>query len=209
MGKPIHRKELTGNSDFAIVEQYGAKYRGIVQYYAYARNRYWLHRLHYYMRGSLLRTLANKHRSTVAKMARRFGGEVLTTDGKIKCLQVEVPREGRRPLLARFGGISLRRQTFVTAIEDLAVDPPSRCHRTELLERLLADECERCGSRDHVQVHHVRKLADLKVEGRGERPAWMRQMIALKRKTLIVCRNCHDAIHAGRPTRTRPVEDVQ
>ena len=34
-------------------------------------------------------------------------------------------------------------------------------------------------------------------------------MIPRKRKTLIVCHDCHDAIHAGRPTRTRESQDVR
>jgi predicted HNH restriction endonuclease len=55
---------------------------------------------------------------------------------------------------------------------------------------------------DQIEVHHLRKLADLKVKGQREKPAWMIKMAALKRKTLIVCEACHDAIHAGRPTRT-------
>ena len=41
-GKPTHRAELINESDFAIIEKYGTEYRGIVQYYAYARNRCWL-----------------------------------------------------------------------------------------------------------------------------------------------------------------------
>jgi hypothetical protein len=36
-----------------------------------------------------------------------------------------------------------------------------------------------------------------------EIPIWKQIMIARKRKTLIVCRYCHTAIHAGQPTRTR------
>ena len=33
--------------------------------------------------------------------------------------------------------------------------------RTELVQRLLADTCELCGSQDGVQVHHMRALKDL------------------------------------------------
>jgi Type II intron maturase len=58
--QPIDRTELTHGSDFTIVETYGQEYRGIVQYYAYAANRYWLHRLHWVMETSLLKTLAAK-----------------------------------------------------------------------------------------------------------------------------------------------------
>jgi group II intron reverse transcriptase/maturase len=204
-GKPAHKAVLIDMSDFAMVEQYGREYRGIVQYYAYAWNRHWLNYLNYVMRYSLLMTLAHKHKSTVAKMAARFDGKAITAHGWRKCLQVLVPREGRTPLVARFGGMSLRPEKFVdTDIEDLPdPDPFNRNRRTELLDRLLAGACERCGSSEDLQVHHVRKLADLNVNGRSEKPAWMRQMIAMRRKTLIVCKPCHDAIHAGRPTRNR------
>lgn len=204
-GRPIHKAKLIDMSDFAIVERYGREYRGIVQYYAYARNRHWLNYLHYVMRYSLLKTLALKRKSSVAKMAARLDGKAITARGTRKCLQVIVPREGRTPLVARFGGIGLSPEKFVaTDIEDLPdPEPFNRNRRTELLDRLMAGECERCGSKDDLQVHHVRKLADLKVEGQSEKPAWMRQMIAMRRKTLIVCKPCHDAIHAGRPTRTR------
>jgi hypothetical protein len=73
----------------------------------------------------------------------------------------------------------------------------------ELVIRLLADECELCGSREGVETHHVRGLADLVIKGRRERPHWMKVMASRKRKTLVVCKHCHDAIHAGLPTRTR------
>jgi group II intron reverse transcriptase/maturase len=204
-GKPAHKTALINMSDFAIVEQYGREYRGIVQYYAYARNRYWLNYLNFVMRYSLLRTLAYKHKSTVTKMATRFDGTTISIHGTRKCLQVIVPREGRTALVARFGGISLSPEKFVeTDIQDLSDPVPSNHNpRTELLDRLMAEECERCGSNENLEVHHVRKLADLKVKGQGEKPAWMRHMIAMKRKTLVVCKPCHDAIHAGRPTRTR------
>jgi hypothetical protein len=50
-----------------------------------------------------------------------------------------------------------------------------------------------------VEVHHVRKLADLKKKGRKKLPDWAKIMIVRNRKTLVVCRICHAAIHAGKP----------
>ena len=73
--------------------------------------------------------------------------------------------------------------------------------RSELVKRLLADTCEMCGSQETIEVHHIRKLADLNVEGRPAKPAWVKRMAARRRKTLVVCQDCHDAIHAGRATR--------
>ena len=71
---------------------------------------------------------------------------------------------------------------------------------TELEQRLLASQCELCGSTEDVQVHHVRALKDLRIGGRQEKPLWMRVMAARRRKTLVVCQSCHHAIHAGRLT---------
>jgi hypothetical protein len=33
--------------------------------------------------------------------------------------------------------------------------------RPELVKRLLAETCERCGSQDRITVHHIRALRDL------------------------------------------------
>jgi AI2M/AI1M-like, HNH endonuclease len=75
--------------------------------------------------------------------------------------------------------------------------------RTDLVSRLQAESCELCDSQKNIEVHHIRKLADFKKPGRKEKPAWMKRMIALRRKTLVVCKCCHNAIHAGRPTPIR------
>jgi hypothetical protein len=74
--------------------------------------------------------------------------------------------------------------------------------RTDLVQRLLAGKCEVCGSEENCDVHHIHKLADLKKRWRGrqEKPAWVVRMIALQRKTLVVCPRCHVDIHAGKPT---------
>jgi hypothetical protein len=116
---------------------------------------------------------------------------------------VRVEREGKRPLIAQFGGISLTRQPNA-----ILNDTPYvyRNKRTEILKRLLANECELCGSREAIEVHHIRKLGDLKRRGGREQPPWVKRMRALRRKTLVVCQTCHQNIHAGRPTRQPHVE---
>jgi group II intron reverse transcriptase/maturase len=198
-GKPIHRAELEVDSDFSIVAAYQSEYRGYVEYYALAQNIGWLNKLRWVMETSLLKTLAGKHRTSVGRVSRRYGAVVLTEEGPRPCLEVRVEREGKLPLVARFGGLPLRRRK--TAILTDRVLMPRRLEGVELLQRLQAKRCELCGSTEEVQVHHVRKLADLKVKGRGEPPFWKRLMAARRRKTLVLCRECHVAVHAGRPAR--------
>jgi hypothetical protein len=72
--------------------------------------------------------------------------------------------------------------------------------RNELIHRLLVECCQLCQSRENLQVHHIRKLADLDRPGRPERPAWIHLMAIRRRKTLVVCQSCHEDIHAGRAT---------
>jgi hypothetical protein len=70
--------------------------------------------------------------------------------------------------------------------------------RNELIHRLLAGQCELCESTDRLEVHHLRKLADLKRHDRPDKPAWVHLMAKRRRKTLVICRTCHEDIHAGR-----------
>ena len=203
-GKPAHRSSLIHDDDYGIVVRYQSEYRGVVQYYLLAYNVHHFGRLHRVMEMSLARTLAAKHKSTARKMRRLYKGVVETEHGPRVCLKVVKQRDnGKRPLVAQFGGIPLKRQRQ-TVLTD---QQPQRYRtdRTELIKRLLADECERCGSTVDVEVHHIRALRDLNVKGQGEKPWWVQIMAARQRKTLVVCRTCHMDIHHGRsnpPTRT-------
>jgi len=200
-GKVVHRPELLNDSDFSIVETYGSEYRGVVQYYALAENRFWLTRLQWAMQTSALKTLAAKHRSSVAKMYQLYKADTYHGGKMLQCLEVRIERPDKEPLIARLGGLRLRPEPLTIIIDLPENRDRTSSGRNELLARLLADECELCGSKDNVQVHHVRKLADLTVRGRREKPTWIQAMASRRRKTLIVCKFCHDAIHAGRPTR--------
>ncbi len=164
-----------------------------------------LSRLHWVMVTSMLKTLAGKYHSSVSKMARKYKATVETPYGPRRCFQVSVARgEDKKPLVARFGGIPLRRQKNavlidrVQALTQRLLVPQAVRHR-ELVSRLLLDRCEVCGSTEGVQVHQVRKLADLIRAGQHAMPAWMAMMVRRRRKTLIVCRNCHAGIHVGQP----------
>jgi hypothetical protein len=194
-GRPERRLGLMNESDHAIISRYGAEYRGVIQYYLLASDVHRLSRLHWVMATSLLKTLAGKHDSSVSKMAARYAATIQTPHGPRKCLQVTVPRGDRKSLVATFGGIPLRRQrtAILTDREPVRANVP----RSELVRRLLAGRCEICGDTEKVQVHQIRKLADLEKPG-PQRPEWMRLMARRRRKTLVVCEPCHANIH-GRP----------
>ena len=59
--------------------------------------------------------------------------------------------------------------------------------------------CEICKQDADIEVHQIRKLADLTGTGNINRDEWMNIMTSKRRKTLMVCRPCHDTIHTVRP----------
>jgi hypothetical protein len=195
-GKPIHRAELTRDSEFDIIYRYQWEYRGLVEYYAMAQNLTSLGKLRYVMEVSLLKTLANKGRTTVAKTYKRLASKKQTPHGPRACLKLVISREGKRPLVAEFGGISLVRQRTAN-IKEHSIRPYIHA-RSEVVDRLLNDTCEICKAIGDVEVHHIRKLSDLRKPGRKEKPLWMRIMAARNRKTLVVCRVCHMNIQWNR-----------
>jgi group II intron reverse transcriptase/maturase len=196
LGKPERRPELLNLSDHAIISKYGSEYRGIVQYYLLAGDAWRLNRLHWVMLTSMLKTLAAKHRSTVTTMARKYQATIATPHGPRSCFQASVERPGRKPLVARFGGIPLRQQR--KAVIDDRLPAPATTGRKELVDRLRAGRCEMCEQRAVVDVHQVRKLADLTRPGHPQ-PPWAQLMARMRRKALVVCATCHDAIHARQP----------
>lgn len=87
----------------------------------------------------------------------------------------------------------MRRQLFSpkTDLDQMRI---THYPRTQLIDRLLANECEICGATNNIEVHHIRALKDVKEQSAD----WAKLMAAMHRKTLIVCQKCHDKIHTGR-----------
>ncbi|MGH7733589.1 MAG: group II intron reverse transcriptase/maturase, partial [Gemmatimonadales bacterium] len=193
-GKPSHRPRLQNLDDYDIVRKYGAEYAGVVNYYLLAQDVYRLSTLRWNAETSMLSTLARKHRSSVAKMAALHKAKIETSDGLRTCFEARKHREGRKDLVARFGGISLR-QDRRAVIRDPA-PAPVPYPRKELITRLRRRECELCETGTTVAVHQVTGLKALGRPGPGQ-PAWAALMARMRRKTLIVCAPCHDWIHAN------------
>jgi hypothetical protein len=198
----IHDARLLAYSDAQIIDTYQRRFRGIAQYYKFVTDRDKLSKLKYVMEVSLTKTLAHKFKTTVARIYRRYAGKRTVQGNTYKVLAVEVPAK-TKTMHIYWGAIPLNViKPNIEAIDDNARLPNTIFgSRTDLIQRLQANECEICGSQEHCEVHHIRKLSDLKNRWRGrkEKPAWVTSMIALQRKTLVVCKECHVTIHSGKP----------
>lgn len=194
-GKPIHRVERVNDKPYNIISQYQLEYKGLVQYYRMAYNLHTLSALKYTMEVSLVKTLAKKYKTTCSRIYRKYGTTLTLAEGRYKVLQVVVERAGKKPLETHFGAIPLVWNKWAQLDENREVRIWSK--RSEVVERLLANHCELCGHESPLEMHHVRKLADLQIKGGREVPPWKREMAMRKRKSLAVCQGCHHKIHQG------------
>jgi group II intron reverse transcriptase/maturase len=194
-GKPARRSQVINFSDHDIVRIYGAEYRGIVQYYLLAGDVRRLHRLRWVMLTSMLKTLASKHHMSVTRIAAKHKAKIQTPHGPRTCFEAIVERGKGSRLVARFGGIPLRRQKNAVITDR----HPNRLTypRRELIDRLQRGKCELCQHTGEVEIHHVRNLTELV---RAEPTQWRRVMVKRRRKTLVVCADCHDHIHHREPS---------
>jgi group II intron reverse transcriptase/maturase len=181
-----HRDSIINDEDYSIVETFASEYRGIVEYYKLARNVRELSTLKHRAERQLVGTLAKKHKISVKQVYRKYKEDNL--------LVVQVERPGKEPLRAVWGEETLSYRPSGQQ------KPQRRTGGTvELVKRLLAEKCEWCGTEGKVEVHHIRALKDLSKPGRKEIPEWMRRMSARKRKTMVLCEQCHDKITHGKP----------
>lgn len=194
-GKSLHRALLLNSSDYEIVMTYNMEFQGLLDYYALAHNvAKRLSPVRYMCWQSLVKTLAAKHQQKSTWVYRRYMHKL--QNGR-KVILVTVPRDPpKKPLLAMFGNHSLSRVQMTVINDEI---PNTYLKYSELVQRLQAGKCEICGATDPVEVHHIRKLADLRkrYRGRSSPPVWVIFMLGRNRKTIVVCQSCHRQIHAG------------
>jgi group II intron reverse transcriptase/maturase len=202
-GKVKHRTEMLNESEFSIMSAYQSEYRGIVEYYQLAHNISTLSKLKWIMDHSLTMTLAAKLKTYASKVRKKYNTTLIVEGRSYKGMQITIEREGKKPLVAQWGGIPLIRRERAILYDN----PQTQWGgHTELVKRMLAQTCEQCGSKEQVEVHHIRAMKDLNKYTGREKPEWVKKMALRNRKTLILCRTCHMDLHAGKPMTRQKVK---
>jgi group II intron reverse transcriptase/maturase len=183
---PIHRPSLLHCTALEIIEVYNAELRGLCNYYSMASNFSQLKYFAYLMEYSCIKTLGAKFKCSIGHIKKRF------KDGNGEWgIPYETKTGTKRRYFADFSDCkgTLRASDIIGNHETV-----SRHAVNTFEKRLNANVCELCGATnsDHYEFHHVNKLKNLKGLA-----AWEKAMIAKKRKTLVVCRDCHKEIHRG------------
>jgi len=188
--KGKHRNHLVRFSELEILMTYNAEVRGFLGYYSLADNLTDVAgKVLRITTGSFMRTLAKKRQSTFRKVSRsmkrgpRLYVYSLKQEGK-PAKEYELVASTRQLIK---GTVNYRHPDLIPVTWKYK-------SRTELGQRLLAQECEWCGTqKGQIEVHHIRKLKDVK-----GKLVWERQMIERRRKTMVLCMTCHDELHAGK-----------
>ena len=176
---PIHRTGLLNLSDSEIVEHYNAEARGLCSYYNLAVDYHTLDYFCYLMEYSCLKTIANKHKSSVRKIIRSY------KDGKTWSVPYETVHGTKRVRPVKIADCKRSNAT------DIIYQRRKYNWKTTIRQRLNAGVCELCGRTmaELVEVHVVRNLDEL------GNSAWETTMKTKRRKTLVVCSECHRKIH--------------
>ena len=175
----VHRPNLLNMADVEILQHYNAEARGLCNYYNLACDYHTLDYFCYLMEYSCLKTIANKHKSSVRKIIRQY------KDGKTWSIPYETKSGTKR---ARPVKIADCKKGFST---DTIYHLQNRRWKSTIRQRLNARVCELCGTKtaELYEVHVVRSLNEL---GNSR---WETTMKTLRRKTLVVCNECHRKIH--------------
>ena len=180
----IARKYLYRCTNLEIIDTYNSELRGICNYYSIASNFTSLNYFAYLMEYSCLKTLAGKHKSTSRKIREQFR----TGSGDWGIPYNTAKGQQKYRTFAKYMDCK-DSDRFNDVIVEYAIRHAGT--RTTLEKRLSAGICELCGKTNTpLAMHHVNKVKNLK--GKQQ---WEIVMIAKRRKTLAVCKDCHYKIH--------------
>jgi group II intron reverse transcriptase/maturase len=186
--KAKHVTKYLNYSKLEILRTYNSQIQGFYEYYKLANNVFRFHNPYFLILQSFQKTLANKGKTSTKKIR-----ESHTFDGKLGVKYKD--KRDIEKVAYLFKG-PFERVDAPNSNEQIDFIPNWLVYftGTSLEDRLLANKCEWCRTKEgQFEVHHVRKLKDLK----GKK-LWEKIMIARVRKTMVLCKKCHVDLHAGR-----------
>lgn len=173
-----------------IIMVYNAEIRGFYNYYALANSASRvLSKMHGLWWGSLMHTLSHKMKASVGDIVRRLKQQ----DGSY----VYFDYTGKEPRGFKFywpkkdfKAKPLKYDKIDNQINTLfLLNAPS-----ELIQRMDARRCEYCGTeKGYFEVHHIKKMKSIT----RKKELWAQIMSMMNRKTMVLCVECHDQLHAG------------
>lgn len=184
-GEPTAANKWIFLDDIQIVEQFGAVWRGISNYYSFVNSYSNLSRIQYILQHAAAKTLAAKHRSSRSKIFSKHGASLRI---RVKNEAGKVIRNTNFPLATNWKSVPSRFK-----IGDVDTNFLERSLRLRTRSK-LGSPCVICESGDRVAMHHVKHIRKMGEKVKG----FKRVMASLNRKQIPVCHECHLKIHQGK-----------
>ena len=181
----LHRGKLVNLSDIEILTRYNAEVRGLYNYYSIANDSFKIGRFANLMKYSMYKTFACKYKTNVHEIKHRY------CVGDLFAVPYETKTGTKNTTFYRDG---FKRKEVATKFDNVSELPQyTKYSKTNTLkQRVERHTCELCGNDcRNLEIHQVKKLKDLK--GNSD---WEFLMRKRRRKTLVVCPDCHKLIHS-------------
>lgn len=185
---PCKKSTLLHLSEYEIVQTYNAEMRGFINYYSLAPAKR-LFLVEWAGFNSLTHTLAGKFKTTCKQVRSRMKRE--------EEHYISYELKGKRRYLKVFKVKHRKDKASRNVNPDVIQTTGIFTKQTyEILKRLDKKECEFCKKKSNdLEVHHIRRLKDL--QKKKNKAPWELQMCKLRRKTMVLCMECHDQLHHG------------
>lgn len=185
--RAMHRASLLNNDDLEILLTYNAEIRGLYNYYKLASDVHMLNDFRYWMKWSMLKTYANKYKTNAKEIAKKFN-----KNGRFGISYTN--KKGIERTIYFYDDPLVKSSEIESYKVDEIPNTIKYKGRTNLIDRLEANKCEWCKTKGvPLEIHHIRKLKDLKGKTK-----WERFMIERNRKTIALCHDCHNDLHNGK-----------
>jgi group II intron reverse transcriptase/maturase len=171
---------------YAILQFFNSKIRGILNFYSFAGNRSSLHKIFWILRQSCALTLARKFKlRTMRKTFRKFGFDLKDPDSDVT---LYIPKS-----LKRLSDFKIENSFDERKIDEILV----KSWANKLTQSVKLGTCCICGSSTKVEMHHLRKVKDVRQKIRTGNITFAEWQGAVLRKQVPLCQYHHRLYHQG------------
>jgi retron-type reverse transcriptase len=195
-----HRSYLINYDIYEIITQYNAELRGIIQYYKYACNvKDIIGRVQWLAHYSLLKTIASKHKCSVAQVFKRNIIKTKRHPRIGKTWYYKIPNTDKTIEIFNIKDIEYVNLNNAYELQSCN-DKLSTIQiniRNSAVKKLIANTCELCGKTKEdgiaIHLHHKNPCKNIPKTD----PLWKQVQKMRQRKTVALCEDCHKKVHRG------------
>ena len=185
-GYPISKGKLTVYDDADIIEHYNSVLNGYLNFYSGTTKTNPKYRIYYILKFSCAKTLAHKHKSSMAKILKELGPN-LKIEKEIKFRRNSTHKKTRTVTLTP--NKTFKQPKFLLGKQ---LKDPSSIMIGKFTRSKLFATCLICGSPDRIEMHHLNSLKNIKPRTFAQLHGYVR------RKQIPLCAPHHRDVTHGK-----------